>query len=253
MKRLSLSFLILFAMVCGAMAQNEAMYVYRNSNLGKLTFLKSEIDSVVCSQVDLQGQRHEEYVVQEIWTRDSVYRTLLSTIDSVSFATVVNTCPDAHHPHAVDLGLPSGTKWACCNVGAPFPEAFGGFYAWGETWQKDSYNRYTYAYTEDWIDEVKIGEDIAGTSYDVAHVLMGDAWRMPTVEDQKELMDNCSLQETQRSGMNGVLVTGPTAIRSSSRSRATATTTRWRPRATTASIGRACSTPTTATEAIIST
>ena len=49
MKRLSLSFLILFAMVCGAMAQNEAMYVYRNSNLGKLTFLKSEIDSVVCS------------------------------------------------------------------------------------------------------------------------------------------------------------------------------------------------------------
>ena len=89
-------------MVCGAMAQNEAMYVYRNSNLGKLTFLKSEIDSVVCSQVDLQGQRHEEYVVQEIWTRDSVYRTLLSTIDSVSFATVVNTCPDAHHPHAVD-------------------------------------------------------------------------------------------------------------------------------------------------------
>ena len=177
--------------------------------MGKLTFLKSEIDSVVCSQVDLQGQRHEEYVVQEIWTRDSVYRTLLSTIDSVSFATVVNTCPDAHHPHAVDLGLPSGTKWACCNVGAPFPEAFGGFYAWGETWQKDSYNRYTYAYTEDWIDEVKIGEDIAGTSYDVAHVLMGDAWRMPTVEDQKELMDNCSLQETQRSGMNGVLVTGP--------------------------------------------
>ena len=99
MKRLSLSFLILFAMVCGAMAQNEAMYVYRNSNLGKLTFLKSEIDSVVCSQVDLQGQRHEEYVVQEIWTRDSVYRTLLSTIDSVGFATVVNTCPDAHHPH----------------------------------------------------------------------------------------------------------------------------------------------------------
>ena len=169
MKRLSLSFLILFAMVCGAMAQNEAMYVYRNSNLGKLTFLKSEIDSVVCSQVDLQGQRHEEYVVQEIWTRDSVYRTLLSTIDSVSFATVVNTCPDAHHPHAVDLGLPSGTKWACCNVGAPFPEAFGGFYAWGETWQKDSYNRYTYAYTEDWIDEVKIGEDIAGTSSWATH------------------------------------------------------------------------------------
>lgn len=74
MKRLSLSFLILFAMVCGAMAQNEAMYVYRNSNLGKLTFLKSEIDSVVCSQVDLQGQRHEE--MTEVISEDNSYRMI---------------------------------------------------------------------------------------------------------------------------------------------------------------------------------
>lgn len=209
MKRIALSLSLLFAMACGAMAQNEAMYLYRNSSLGKLTFLKSQIDSVACSQVDLDGNRHDDYVVQEIWTRDSVYRTPIAAIDSVRFFTLTNTCPDDHHPHAVDLGLPSGTKWACCNVAAPFPEALGGYYAWGETWQKDTYSRYTYAYTEDWIDEVKIGEDIAGTSYDVAHVLMGDAWRMPTVDDIKELMDNCRQEETRRSGMEGVLVTGP--------------------------------------------
>ena len=31
------------------------------------------------------------------------------------------TCPDDHHPHLIDLGLPSGTKWACCNIGATTP------------------------------------------------------------------------------------------------------------------------------------
>ena len=30
-------------------------------------------------------------------------------------------CPDGNHPHAMDIGLPSGTKWACCNLGAEKP------------------------------------------------------------------------------------------------------------------------------------
>ena len=42
-------------------------------------------------------------------------------------------CTDNNHPHAIDLGLPSCTKWACCNVGAVKPEASGGYFAWGET------------------------------------------------------------------------------------------------------------------------
>lgn len=37
------------------------------------------------------------------------------------------SCPDDNHPHTIDLGLPSGTLWACCNVGAAKPEAYGGF------------------------------------------------------------------------------------------------------------------------------
>ena len=49
-------------------------------------------------------------------------------------------CPDSNHPHIIDLGLPSGTLWACCNVGATKPEGYGGFYAWGETEEKDFYS-----------------------------------------------------------------------------------------------------------------
>lgn len=43
-----------------------------------------------------------------------------------------NICPDDHHPHMIDLGLPSGTKWACCNAGASKPEDYGGYYEWGQ-------------------------------------------------------------------------------------------------------------------------
>lgn len=41
-------------------------------------------------------------------------------------------CPDGSHPHWIDLGLPSGTQWRCCNEGASTPEAFGGYYQFGE-------------------------------------------------------------------------------------------------------------------------
>ena len=43
------------------------------------------------------------------------------------------TCPDGNHPHLIDLGLPSGTKWACCNIGAITPEGYGEYYRWAET------------------------------------------------------------------------------------------------------------------------
>lgn len=120
-------------------------------------------------------------------------------------------CPDSLHPHAIGLGLPSGTKWACCNVGAKAPEDGGGYYAWGETKEKNRYFWDTYAHFDSCSTKkiVNIGEDIAGTDYDVAHVCMKGAWRMPTTEQQKELIFNCTHQETSLNGINGTIVTGP--------------------------------------------
>lgn len=124
-----------------------------------------------------------------------------------------HTCPDNNHPHAIDLGLPSGTKWCCCNVGASTPEGYGGYYAWGETNQK---NRYTpsnyehgsYVSIENY-QYNNIGSDIAGTNYDVARVRMGTPWRMPSYGQMKELDRYCFFQETMQNGVNGILVTGP--------------------------------------------
>lgn len=118
-------------------------------------------------------------------------------------------CPDGNHPHAIDLGLPSGTKWACCNVGASSPEGYGGYYAWGETKEKNYYYWDTYAYS-DWQGNCSnIGSDISGTQYDVARVRMGAPWCMPTLEQQTELEKFCKRDWTIQNGVSGVLVTGP--------------------------------------------
>lgn len=112
------------------------------------------------------------------------------------------SCPNDNHPHAIDLGLPSGTKWCCCNVKASKPEEYGGYYAWGELSEKKVYNWDTYRYgLQD------IGSDISGTEFDVAREEMGDSWRMPTEAECRELMENCTWKYVSDSGFFGCVVT----------------------------------------------
>lgn len=103
---------------------------------------------------------------------------------------------------AIDLGLPSGTKWASCNIGATKPEEYGGYYAWGETEEKEVYNGSTYKYNQNG-SYVNLGSDISGTEYDVAHVKWGGKWCMPTLDDIKELLHNCTSEWTTLNGVYG--------------------------------------------------
>lgn len=156
-----------------------------------------------------------EYNVKDI---GDVLFLSLENIPSDSIA--YHNCPDEHHPHLIDLGLPSGTKWACCNVGATVPEAYGGYFAWGETEEKDIYDDVTYLYSSG-IDKDGdgfydadvsyqiIGDDIAGTEYDAALANWGGSWRMPSAEQCQELDSKCRSIWTTRNGVNGRLFTGP--------------------------------------------
>lgn len=108
------------------------------------------------------------------------------------------------HPQAIDLGLPSGTKWASCNVGASKPEEYGEYYAWGESEENNYYDWSTYTYC----DGIKntchyLGSDISGTEYDVAHKKWNDNWRMPTLEQFQELLSNCHYEWTILNGIKG--------------------------------------------------
>ena len=114
------------------------------------------------------------------------------------------TCPDDHHPHVIDLGLPSGTLWACCNVGANTPEGYGGYYAWGETKEKSTYTWSTYTHCDGTEQTChNLGSDIAGTEYDVAHVKWGGSWVMPSEAQQHELRNNCTYEWTTVNGIKG--------------------------------------------------
>ena len=105
---------------------------------------------------------------------------------------------------AVDLGLPSGTKWASCNVGAYSPEEYGGHYAWGETDEKEVYEWSTYIHCNGSKETCyDLSSDISGTEYDVAHVKWGGKWRMPTLDEVKELFEHCTNQYSTYKGVKG--------------------------------------------------
>ena len=103
----------------------------------------------------------------------------------------------------VDLGLPSGLKWATCNVGANSPEGYGNYYAWGETTTKSSYSSSNSLTAGRDMDDIS-----ANATYDAATANWGSTWRMPTKVEIEELLDNCTWTWTTQSGVNGYKVTG---------------------------------------------
>ena len=148
----------------------------------------------------LRKDRVDETVVKVDET--AVYR------DNIHFYDI--DCPDSNHPHTIDLGLPSGTMWACCNVGAGSPTDYGDYYAWGETESKTTYNWNTYRYGSSKDDVQHIGSDIAGTQYDVAHVRWRSLWRMPSKMQIQELLDNTNSEWTIVNGVEGRRFTSKT-------------------------------------------
>ena len=109
---------------------------------------------------------------------------------------------------AVDLGLPSGLKWANMNVGASSPEGYGNYYAWGETTTKSNYTEGSYQY-HNGSSYINIGSNISGTRYDVARSQWGGNWRLPTAAEMQELKDRCTWTWTTYQGVPGYKVTGP--------------------------------------------
>lgn len=168
-------------------------------------------------------------------------------VSSVTRVTWVNSEETSSTPdvspaevQAIDLGLPSGLKWANMNVGAKSIDDFGDYFAWGETvgyksgktiFDKVSYKWYQSTTTKDAdgfdvvaegftkyvreSDADKYGYDgfydnktVLDLEDDAAHVNWGGDWRMPTRAEIKELIDCCTWKWAALNGTNGYKVTG---------------------------------------------
>ena len=147
----------------------------------------------------------------------------INIADVTKLINILLSVPDEPEHEWVDLGLPSGTLWATCNVGADTPEGCGDHFAWGETEPKDYYDWSTYKWCNGSYDTMTKYCTISSFGYngftdgkteldpedDAAYVNWGPSWRMPSKEQQDELQDNCTWMWTTSNGMNGMLVTGP--------------------------------------------
>ena len=164
--------------------------------------------------------------------KKQLLRNMIATIAAL-FIAIIALPTTAQAQDYVDLGLPSGIKWATKNLGASKPSDYGDYYAWGETEPKTEYTWATYKWMQtgqsDWKYITKytfadgqtegIWYDSDGTfigdgnttleaADDAATAKLGSPWRMPTLDEIKELLDNCTWTWTTQDGKNGYEVKG---------------------------------------------
>lgn len=136
--------------------------------------------------------------------------------------TTLNSEGYGEHEY-VDLGLPSGTLWTTCNVGARTPEEFGEYFAWGETEPKTIYDwssyKHCYGHYGNTLTKYCYNSDYGYSGYtdtltileaedDAATFNWGEEARTPSKEEWQELIGYCSSIWTVQNGVEGRLFTG---------------------------------------------
>jgi uncharacterized protein (TIGR02145 family) len=175
-------------------------------NLSHITMLATNISASNCLNNWVDG-----VAATGSFVKNSSATWDVTGTSGVPYGWTVNAMPEA-----IDLGLPSGTKWASFNIGASAPEEYGNYYAWGEIVTKNNYYWDTYkwgsgkAFTKYNDDDERGQVDnlmVLEAEDDVANVLLGGVWRMPTYSEWLELIDNCSWERTTQNGVSGLMGT----------------------------------------------
>jgi uncharacterized protein YjdB len=176
-----------------------------------------EIENNKDKAVEIIRNEVDSFTLKAISDREgpaTITVTDKKTGQKITFYVIVR---DYSPGKAIDLGLPSGTLWANYNVGAHNPEDYGDYFAWGETVPKDDYSWSTYKWcngSENTLSKYNTRIDygtvdnktVLDPEDDVAHVMWGGNWRMPTKEEQDELRANCTWIWTTENGVNGFRV-----------------------------------------------
>lgn len=167
--------------------------------------------------LELFKQGFDSTITEKVKTANYPYVGYDAVSGEVAFTELAPVIDNNGYEY-VDLGLPSGTLWAKCNVGATTPEEYGDYFAWGETTPKEVYDwstykwcngskttltKYNYSSSYGTVDnktQLELSDDAARANW-------GGSWRMPTRVEQKELLDECTWKWTTQNGVKGYKVT----------------------------------------------
>lgn len=214
MKKTLLSVLALFTFtLCNAQVKTQSNYDVDGN--GKVT-----IEDVTSTVNKVLGKATDERTLVDGESLNALLLSIDARLKAIEEKLGISTpsTPDTPEPtdhEYVDLGLPSGLKWATCNLGAENPEDYGYYYAWGATEPQDVYdyvhcpfqtqNTTSYSsqkftkylgstsssYKDPSATDANALKTVLDPEDDAAHVNWGGDWRMPTKEEQDELRENC--------------------------------------------------------------
>ncbi|MBR5854134.1 MAG: hypothetical protein IKY87_00455 [Paludibacteraceae bacterium] len=227
-----LSISMLFVMTLSSMAQSDrldSLQHVNNSLLQQSELLQPQYDSIY--RIFAQCKTDEERLVQiaaieklnkqaqqignkvrKIEEEIKIEKARLEQVERDTYlaqkqaeAQALSSVPlkgEINGHQWVDLGLPSGTKWATCNVGTTKIHGVGTRIAWGETTTKKRFAPNTYKYN----DTLLVAYD-GNAQYDLATAQWGREWYTPTLQQWEELIEYCDWNYVMINGINGVLFT----------------------------------------------
>lgn len=178
---------------------------------------------MVCTlTANAQNEPQTEETIRIYTNSGRVDEYAITDIDNMTFKAPYEN-NDYKGYRYIDLGLPSGLKWATYNIGATAPEESGNSYKWGETTIADDERFTTNKYfADDWFTTKQLlkynvnekqgpidNKTVLEPEDDVAHVVWGGKWRMPTQAETVELRRYCKFEETTLNGVTVTKITGP--------------------------------------------
>ena len=186
----------------------------------KLTEPDGAVDGLIGTTITITNEDTSETILSTTWQGDIIVAEIADGVEYTVTAgnatgyTIINNSQThtaiggfslnivfeyTANNKPVDLGLPSGLKWASCNIGAESPEDIGYYFSWGNVTGHNlggpgtgeyAFSGANYALTPGY---TLTGNVPTNNTYDAARANMGGSWRLPTLTEALELIDNTTV------------------------------------------------------------
>ncbi len=157
-------------------------------------------DTVRIDTIKIPVKLKKVEVENKPFWKDYPFWTVLATCAIIALVFLFTSKTESLNHEYVDLGLPSGNKWATTNVGATSPEDYGDYFSWGEIETKPEYGS-SVAWGQNF------GEIAGDKTKDAATANWGEKWSTPSKADFEELLNACDAEWITQNGKQGVKLT----------------------------------------------